>query len=62
MEFSVGLSQKRICAHFNEGNLAQFGPSAKINSSHHPTSTGSVWFVVRYLIKADRLCLFKSNN
>ena len=32
MEFgmSLGLSQKRICAHFNEGNLAQFGRSAKI--------------------------------
>ena len=25
----VGLSQREICAHFNEGNLAQFGWSAK---------------------------------
>ena len=26
---SVGLSQKEICALFNEGNLAQFGWSAE---------------------------------
>ena len=25
LECSVGLSQKRICAHFNEGILLQFG-------------------------------------
>ena len=25
----VGLSQREICAHFNEGNLAQFGRSAE---------------------------------
>ena len=25
----VGLSQREICAHFNEGNLAQFGQSAE---------------------------------
>ena len=29
LECPVGLSQKRICAHFNEGNLAQFGRSAE---------------------------------
>ena len=31
MEFgmSVGLSQREICAHFSEGNLAQFGQSAE---------------------------------
>ena len=28
-EYHVGLSQKEICAHFNEGNLAQFGRSAE---------------------------------
>ena len=32
LECPVGLSQKRICAHFIEGNLAQFRRSAKINS------------------------------
>ena len=26
----VGLSQREICAHFNEGNLAQFRRSAEI--------------------------------
>ena len=25
----LGLSQREICAHFNEGNLAQFGRSAE---------------------------------
>ena len=34
LECAVGLSQKEICAHFSEGNLAQFGRSAKINSLH----------------------------
>ena len=29
LECLVGLSQKGICAHFNEGNMAQFGRSAK---------------------------------
>ena len=31
MEFGmfVGLSQKEICAHFSEGNLAQFGRSVE---------------------------------
>ena len=31
MEFgaSVGLSQREICARFNEGNLAQFSRSAE---------------------------------
>ena len=28
----VGLTQKEICAHFSEGNLTQFGRSAKINT------------------------------
>ena len=28
-EYHVRLSQKEICAHFNEGNLAQFGRSAE---------------------------------
>ena len=28
MEF--GKSQREICAHFNEGNMAQFGRSAKM--------------------------------
>ena len=32
LECPVGLDQTRICAHFNERNLAQFGRSAKINS------------------------------
>ena len=27
LECPVGLSQKEICAHFNEGNWAQFGRS-----------------------------------
>ena len=31
LECPVGLSQKGIRAHFNEGNLAQFGQSAKQN-------------------------------
>ena len=30
LECPVGLSQKRKCAHFNEGILVQFGQSAKI--------------------------------
>ena len=25
----MGLSQREKCAHFNEGNWAQFGPSAE---------------------------------
>ena len=29
LQCPVGLSQRGICAHFNEGNLAQFGPSAE---------------------------------
>ena len=29
LECPVGLSQREICAHFNEGNLAQFRRSAK---------------------------------
>ena len=29
LECPVGLSQKEICAHFNEGNLAQFRRSAE---------------------------------
>ena len=29
LECPVGLSQREICVHFNEGNLAQFGWSAK---------------------------------
>ena len=29
MECPVGLSQREICAHFNERNLAQFGRSAE---------------------------------
>ena len=28
LECPVGLSQREICAHFNEGNLAQFRRSA----------------------------------
>ena len=32
LECPVGLSQKRICVHFSEENLVQFGWSAKINS------------------------------
>ena len=28
-ECPVGLSQRKICAHFNEGNLAQFGRSVE---------------------------------
>ena len=31
LECPVGLSQKEICAHFIEGNLAQFGRSAEKN-------------------------------
>ena len=29
LQCPVGLNQREICAHFNEGNLAQFGRSAK---------------------------------
>ena len=29
LECPVGLSEREICAHFNEGNLAQFRRSAK---------------------------------
>ena len=29
LECSVGLSEREICAHFNEGNLALFGRSAE---------------------------------
>ena len=29
LECPVGLSQREICAHFNEGNLAQFGRSTE---------------------------------
>ena len=29
LECPIGLSQKRICAHFSQENLAQFGQSAK---------------------------------
>ena len=29
LECPVGLSQREICAHFNEGNLAQFRRSSK---------------------------------
>ena len=29
LEYPVGVGQKEICAHFNEGNWAQFGRSAK---------------------------------
>ena len=29
LECPVGLSQREICAHFNEGNLAQFRRSAE---------------------------------
>ena len=29
LECPVGLSQRKICAHFNEGNLAQFGRSTE---------------------------------
>ena len=29
LECPVGLSQKRICAHFSEGNLVRFGWYAK---------------------------------
>ena len=29
LEFPVGLSQREICAHFNEGDLAQFGRSVE---------------------------------
>ena len=29
LECPVGLSQRKICAHLNEGNLAQFGRSAE---------------------------------
>ena len=29
LECPLGLSQKEICAHFNEGNLAQFRRSAE---------------------------------
>ena len=29
LECPVGLSQREICAHFNEGHLAQFGWSAE---------------------------------
>ena len=29
LECPVGLSQREICAHFNEGNLAQFVRSAE---------------------------------
>ena len=29
LEYPVGLSQREICAHFNEGNLAQFRRSAE---------------------------------
>ena len=29
LECPVGLSQKQTCAHFNDGNLAQFGRSAE---------------------------------
>ena len=29
LECPVGLSQREICAHFNEGNLAQFGRFAE---------------------------------
>ena len=29
LECPVGLSQREICAHFNEGNLAQFGRSVE---------------------------------
>ena len=32
LECPVELSQKVICTHFNEGNLAQFGRFAKIHS------------------------------
>ena len=32
LECPVGLSQKGICAHFSEGNLGQFGRSAKKNN------------------------------
>ena len=29
LECPVGLNQREICAHFNEGNLEQFGRSAE---------------------------------
>ena len=29
VEYPVGLNQRDICAHFIEGNLAQFGRSAE---------------------------------
>ena len=29
LECPVGLSQREICAHFNEGNVAQFRQSAE---------------------------------
>ena len=32
LECPIGLSQKVICTHFNEGILAQFGRSDKKNS------------------------------
>ena len=33
LDCPIGLSQKGICAHFNEGNLVQFGWSAITNSA-----------------------------
>ena len=32
LDCPLGLSHKRICGHFNEGILAQFGRCAKTNS------------------------------
>ena len=29
LEYTVGLSQREMCVHFNEGNLAQFRRSAE---------------------------------
>ena len=61
MECPVGLSQREICAHFNEGNLAQFGWSAEFSRPKRSSVSGNHDYVI-YSITSVMLASKKYSN
>ena len=61
LECPVGLSQREICAHFNEGNLVQFGWSAEFSRPKSSSVSGNHDYVI-YSITSVMLASKKYSN